>query len=81
MEEFRLPCPVHRIFVVKVEGGNQHPLLQLAQGGVPKEPLQLSTKGFDVIVGASQLAKIDEVVQPGVVEDLRPLLGIKVPYL
>ena len=65
-------------FVVEIESRDKNPLFQLPQRGVAKKLAQLPAQRLNVIVGALEFSQIDEVIQPGVVENLGARLDEKI---
>ena len=81
MEQLGFPRTVHRVLIVEIKGTDQHSLSKLAERGLPEQILQLAAQRLGVVVGATELAQIDQVIQPRVIEDLRALLDIQVSNL
>ena len=80
VKELRLPAApaLVRVLIVEIEGGHQDPRVELAEGGFGAEhALEDPPHRRRVVVGAAQLAEVEQVVEPRVVEDLRPVVDVE----
>ena len=78
MKKLGFPGTPILILVVEVESRDKNPLFQLAQRGVAKKLAQLPAQRLNVIVGALEFSQIDQVIKPGVVENLGARLDEKI---
>ncbi len=79
VEELRIPRPFGFIigFVIYIEGRNQHALLQILEPRLLENALQNLPQVFLIIIRARDSADVANVIKPGIIKNLFPLVPIE----
>jgi hypothetical protein len=84
VEQLRLPGPLELVIVlvVHVEGGDEDPLSELPERGLlAQDPLEHPAHRRDLVVRTTELAEVQQIIEPRIIEDLRAVVHIEITDL